>query len=156
MNTYKEHEFVDLGLPSGTLWATCNVGADTPEGFGDYCSWDEGKTAAANWGEGWYMPTKEQWEELGQHTESTWETRNGVNGRLFVANNGNAIFLPAAGYRDGEWIVDENSYGDYWSGSPNIDHPGNTWYFDFSQNYYDLNDYHDCSIYSVRAVRSVR
>ena len=27
--------YVDLGLPSGTLWATCNVGATTPEGFGD-------------------------------------------------------------------------------------------------------------------------
>ena len=31
-----DHEYVDLGLPSGTLWATCNVGADTPEGYGDY------------------------------------------------------------------------------------------------------------------------
>ena len=30
------HEYVDLGLPSGTLWATCNVGSDTPEGYGDY------------------------------------------------------------------------------------------------------------------------
>ena len=28
------HDWVDLGLPSGTLWATCNVGADTPEGIG--------------------------------------------------------------------------------------------------------------------------
>ena len=27
------HAYVDLGLPSGTLWATCNVGADTPEGL---------------------------------------------------------------------------------------------------------------------------
>ena len=35
------HEYVDLGLPSGTLWATCNVGADTPEAFGDYYSWGE-------------------------------------------------------------------------------------------------------------------
>ena len=25
------HEYVDLGLPSGTLWATCNVGTDNPE-----------------------------------------------------------------------------------------------------------------------------
>lgn len=36
-----EHEYVDLGLPSGTLWATCNVGADTPEGYGDYFAWGE-------------------------------------------------------------------------------------------------------------------
>ena len=36
-----EHEFVDLGLPSGTLWATCNVGADNPEDYGDYFAWGE-------------------------------------------------------------------------------------------------------------------
>ena len=35
------HEYVDLGLPSGTLWATCNVGADAPEDFGDYFAWGE-------------------------------------------------------------------------------------------------------------------
>ena len=33
------HEYVDLGLPSGTLWATCNIGADKPEDFGDYFQW---------------------------------------------------------------------------------------------------------------------
>lgn len=37
----EEHEYVDLGLPSGTLWATCNVGADTPEDYGDYFAWGE-------------------------------------------------------------------------------------------------------------------
>ena len=35
------HEYVDLGLPSGTLWATCNVGSDTPEGYGDLFAWGE-------------------------------------------------------------------------------------------------------------------
>lgn len=35
------HEWVDLGLPSGTLWATTNVGADTPEAYGDYFAWGE-------------------------------------------------------------------------------------------------------------------
>lgn len=38
------HEYVDLDLPSGTLWATCNVGADTPEDYGDYFSWGETQT----------------------------------------------------------------------------------------------------------------
>ena len=33
--------YVDLRLPSGTLWAVCNVGADTPEGYGDYYAWGE-------------------------------------------------------------------------------------------------------------------
>ena len=36
-----EHEYVDLGLPSGTLWATCNVGANVPEEFGDFFAWGE-------------------------------------------------------------------------------------------------------------------
>ena len=35
------HEYVDLGLRSGTLWATCNVGADSPEEYGDYFAWGE-------------------------------------------------------------------------------------------------------------------
>ena len=38
------HQWVDLGLPSGTLWATCNVGASTPEGKGDFYAWGEIKT----------------------------------------------------------------------------------------------------------------
>ena len=35
------HEYVDLGLPSGTLWATMNVGATSPEEYGDYFAWGE-------------------------------------------------------------------------------------------------------------------
>mgnify|MGYP006916121989 CR=1 FL=1 len=35
------HGYVDLGLPSGTLWATCNVGASKPEEYGDYFAWGE-------------------------------------------------------------------------------------------------------------------
>ena len=36
-----DHEYVDLGLPSGTLWATCNLGANAPEDGGDYFAWGE-------------------------------------------------------------------------------------------------------------------
>ena len=39
--TFGVHTYVDLGLPSGNLWATCNVGSDTPEGYGYYYSWGE-------------------------------------------------------------------------------------------------------------------
>ena len=39
--TLNGHEWVDLGLPSGTLWATCNVGAEMPEDYGDYFAWGE-------------------------------------------------------------------------------------------------------------------
>ena len=38
------HEYVDLGLPSGTLWATCNVGANKPWEYGDYFAWGETTT----------------------------------------------------------------------------------------------------------------
>lgn len=40
-NELNGHEYVNLGLPSGTLWATCNIGADTVEEFGDYFAWGE-------------------------------------------------------------------------------------------------------------------
>lgn len=46
-----KREYVDLGLPSGTLWATCNIGADSPEGYGDYFAWGETSTKADySWG----------------------------------------------------------------------------------------------------------
>ena len=38
---YDPREYVNLGLPSGTLWAICNVGADTPEDYGQYFAWGE-------------------------------------------------------------------------------------------------------------------
>ena len=37
----ESHEWVDLGLPSGTLWATCNIGSGSPEMYGNYFSWGE-------------------------------------------------------------------------------------------------------------------
>ncbi|MCQ2227777.1 MAG: T9SS C-terminal target domain-containing protein, partial [Bacteroidales bacterium] len=40
-NTHNGHEYVDLGLTSGTMWATCNVGADAPEKAGFYYAWGE-------------------------------------------------------------------------------------------------------------------
>lgn len=43
---YDGHEYVDLGLPSGTLWAACNVGAEKPEEYGDYFAWGETETKA--------------------------------------------------------------------------------------------------------------
>ncbi len=44
------HTYIDLGLPSGTKWATCNVGSTTPEGYGDYFAWGETTTKETyNW-----------------------------------------------------------------------------------------------------------
>lgn len=45
-----EHEYVDLGLPSGLKWATCNVGATKPEDYGDYFAWGEtSRKSTYNW-----------------------------------------------------------------------------------------------------------
>lgn len=49
-NSLNGHEYVDLGLPSGTLWATCNVGANAPEEYGYYFAWGETTTKTYyNW-----------------------------------------------------------------------------------------------------------
>ena len=55
------HEWVDLDLPSGTLWATCNIGATSPEEFGDYFAWGETKTK-----------TTYNWESYKYATGTTW------------------------------------------------------------------------------------
>lgn len=43
-NIANGHKYVDLDLPSGTLWATCNIGADSEEGYGFYLAWGETET----------------------------------------------------------------------------------------------------------------
>ena len=147
------HYYVDLGLPSGVKWATCNVGASSPEDYGDYFAWGETSpkaeyswensvtngeemsdisgyaqydAATANWGGSWRMPTKEQMEELVEHCEWEWTQVNGVNGAKVIGPNGSCIFLPAAGFRDGSSFFHDGYDGFYWSSTP----------YDY---YYDLN-----------------
>ncbi|MBQ8045931.1 MAG: DUF1566 domain-containing protein [Bacteroidales bacterium] len=43
-NSIQGHEYVDLGLPSGLKWATCNVGANAPHEYGGYYAWGEVET----------------------------------------------------------------------------------------------------------------
>ena len=50
-NLINGHEYVDLGLPSGTLWATCNVGANSPEETGGYYAWGETEEKDYYWWE---------------------------------------------------------------------------------------------------------
>ena len=45
-DTIDDYGYVDLGLPSGTLWATCNIGANYPWEYGNYYAWGETKTKA--------------------------------------------------------------------------------------------------------------
>lgn len=45
---FNGYEYVDLGLTSGTLWATCNVGASNPEDYGAYYAWGETTEKSGN------------------------------------------------------------------------------------------------------------
>lgn len=103
-------EFVDLGLPSGTLWATYNVGANKDIEQGNYLTFEEAQK--------YNCPSKEQIKELINYTSSIWITKNDVNGRLFIGKNGNFIFFPASGYRYNDDSIALNKLGGrYWSGS---------------------------------------
>ena len=120
--------YVDLDLPSGTKWATCNIGSNQPEGSGYFFAWGETirkdsytestytltisslpdtiyhteyDAATVNIGNKWATPTKEQWEELKSWASWTYTTYNDVNGWKVCGPNGNALFIPAVGFRSG-------------------------------------------------------
>ena len=74
--------------------------------------------AHANWGGTWRMPTEAEKDELRNKCTWTWTSQGGRNGYLVTSKtNGNSIFLPAAGYRDGTSLDGEGSAGRYWSSS---------------------------------------
>ena len=148
-----DHAYVDLGLPSGTLWATCNIGANAPEDYGDYIIWDEYVPAMYNWSSFWHMPTIEEFEELLSNTTVTWTQQTGVNGRLFTATNGNSLFLPAAGYSEEGDHDSKILCGEYWSSSLGSDIPGDAWYLYFDS--VDCGMFYDGG-YDLLPMRSVR
>ena len=86
--------FIDLGLPSGRLWADSNVGANAPHESGEYHSWEEWlKSPIINW------CSKSAILELMEECTWTWTTQNEVNGFTVTGQNGNSIFIPASGYK---------------------------------------------------------
>lgn len=156
-----DKDFVNLGLPSGLLWAKGNIvkngdkyeiGEETA--YGAYFSW--GNIEGHNEGEGYgfnnatynssagksltadiasndgnydaalaclgsprRLPTKENFQELYDNTDSEWTTIDGVAGRKFMKKTDHSvyIFLPAAGYYSGTTLSNRNSSGFYWSSS---------------------------------------
>jgi hypothetical protein len=197
--TLDGHVYVDLGLPSGTLWATCNVGANSPEEYGDYFAWGEtepktdyswstykyckgdrksmtkyciisdygtvdNKTelepsddaATMNWGSAWQMPSYEQLKELvnSSYTSTTWITLNGIYVRQITSLiNGNSIYLPAAGYRDGTILSYAGSIVNYWSRSICTSENNSAYNLYFYDKYIFLEDDYRHFGLGVRPVR---
>ena len=76
--------------------------------------------ATAKLGSSWRMPTPAEIEELLSPNNCTWTwiTQDNVNGYEVKSNkNGNSIFLPAAGIREGSYLNGAGSLGEYWSSS---------------------------------------
>ena len=74
--------------------------------------------AKAKLGGKWRMPTDAEWTELRSKCTWSWITQSGVSGyRVTSKINGNSIFLPAAGGRDGTSLSNVGSLGLYWSSS---------------------------------------
>ena len=85
-----EHEWVDLGLPSGTLWATCNIGADNPEDYGGYFAWGETSTKSEySWGTyKWMTEGKSNWEYINKYTRADGQTTGcWYSDETFVGDN---------------------------------------------------------------------
>lgn len=169
---------VDLGLTSGTLWATCNVGATSPEEYGNYYAWGETTTrssytssnygyssyypttlpadrdaARANWGGSWSMPTRSDFQELDNECTWTWTTMNGKNGyKVSSKKTSSYIFLPAAGYF-GSSLYGAGSNGYYWSSSLYTSNTSSAYGLDFGSNY--VGPSYSLSRYCGRSVRPV-
>ncbi len=126
---------VDLGLPSGTKWACCNLGAESPEHYGNHYAWGgtgaEGEedicgkyyingtshdVAHELWGGLWCLPSPGQMEELPTHCAHEVTTLHDIAGMLFTGTNGNSIFVPFAGVTGYDGKEGQGEYGYYWSG----------------------------------------
>ncbi len=171
------HEAVDLGL--SVKWASCNVGAVTPEQYGEHYAWGEirpkatytpensatmGRSlgnisgiaaydaARANWGGTWRMPTSAEINELLNKCTWTFTTQGGYNGYKVTGPNGNSIFLPAAGYCDESSLDNAGSGGGYWSSTPHKSYTtaSSVLYFDSGEHFRN-----DTDRYYGRSVRSV-
>ena len=158
-----EVKAVDLGLPSGNLWADRNVGAESEDDDGLWFSWGnivghgiksyykfdeenhdesdgakiegditkEHDAASMHMGENWRMPTKEDFKELDEYCDHKWVNEPCRKGMDFISKkNGNSVFFPASGSRNGTSLNDRGSYGYYWSSSLYSSAYGYRMYFD--------------------------
>jgi hypothetical protein len=128
-------DYVDLGLPSGTLWKRQNE-----SGFYTY------EQAINRFGN--KLPERHHFVEL--KNECTWIWIDDF-GYKVVGPNGNSIMLPAAGYRyyDGS-VSYVGTYGNYWSSTPSDS--DRAWVLDFSSSGVYLSNFRSLGL-SVRLVQ---
>lgn len=173
-----QYKKVDLGL--SVCWADRNVGASSPENYGDYFAWGELESkneyteknykyyennigsnisgskydvARVKWGENWRMPTLNEIKELLDKCTLKWVTRGNNKGYSVTGPNGNSIFLPAAGYCDYGDTFNCDSSGYYWTGLLDIKAPNDSFYFYFHD--WDTGDCNSFSRYCGRTIRPV-
>ena len=144
-NAPTDGDYIDLGLPSGIKWASCNLGAVNPSDFGNYYSGYSAYMNQVSAPEGYSIPGSANFEELIENCEVKTVTYNNVQGNMFTSKiNGNKIFLPFAGYYD--YRKDYYSTGGrYWSYSRKATAGWNEYFHYFlylSTNY----AYVDCEI----------
>lgn len=173
------HYYVDLGL--SVKWADRNIGALSSRAYGADFAWGEAESkhlytytvpnsytrqvgmgdiagnaehdaATANWGSKWRMPTVDEFEELLEQCSWVWTHRKGLYGYLVTGPNGNSIFLPAAGERDGTSLHQVGSGGYYWSSTTGSRIAGNAYYLYFNSNRLSLNYGHCGCLRRVRPV----
>ena len=123
------YDYVDLGLPSGTLWARTNVGATYEYQTGSTYSFSViGSPLSVNvynglhnnWGGDWAIPTKEQWAELSANTNVSKVTQGGYTCLKCTSKINNSYILLPLNLNSGS-----NTYYAYY---PAEDSPSVGWY----------------------------
>ena len=109
--------------------------------------------ATANLGSPWRMPTAVEIKELIDNCTWIWTTQDGVEGYQVDGPNGNAIFLPIAGYYEGSVLKEAGSQGRYWLSSLSTFESYNADYLFFDSGAYGRYYYYRYCGFSVRPVR---
>ena len=143
---------------SGTTLTKYNTSTDYGKNPDDKTTLDPEDDAATQiMGGDWRMPTKDECQELIDNTTNEWITNykgSGVNGRKFTSKiNGNSIFIPAAGAKEGISVDVVGETTNLWSSSLNAAFPDCAWYWDVGDDNYTMyNGEWRCSGYTVRGV----
>lgn len=140
----KEPEYIDFGLPSGTLWA--------PENEEGYFTFDEAVEKFGN-----SLPARWQFCELIDNCDCVFDSKKKAlicKSRL----NGNTIEFPALGYRSGDSVAmyDVGRCGNYWSCTPNINYGCGYLYFNRSDYVGLKTNYYNSDGQSVRLCKFKR